>query len=269
MSTRQLLDQLLRQGQALARNVTNPAGSPGATGTDSNGQQGGGLNLSSLTDLLKGGGAGSNAGSNPLNNAGNNAAGGIGSLLSGFGGGALSGGAIGLLLGNKKFRKAGGKLAMYGGVAALGVLAYKAYGNWQKQDSAAPAGPPQTMDRLPAPEVEQHTNAVLAALIAAAKADGHIGPEERALLETELNKLSTDAGDHQWLEAELSKPLDPTEVAKHAKTPEMAAEMYLASVMIVDEESYMERAYLDELARQLKLDPNLKAHLEAQIKQPV
>jgi uncharacterized membrane protein YebE (DUF533 family) len=38
--------------------------------------------------------------------------------------------------------------------------------------------------------------------------------------------------------------------------------MYLASLLVVDEESYMERAYLDELARQLKLEPGLKERLE-------
>ncbi|MNE92887.1 hypothetical protein D3C80_1906670 [compost metagenome] len=46
----------------------------------------------------------------------------------------------------------------------------------------------------------------------------------------------------------------------------MAAEMYIASVMLVDEEHFMERAYLDELARQLKLDPALKTELENQVK---
>ena len=49
----------------------------------------------------------------------------------------------------------------------------------------------------------------------------------------------------------------------------MGAEMYLASLIMVDEESYMERAYLDELARQLKLDPALKVQLEAQIRDVV
>ena len=47
----------------------------------------------------------------------------------------------------------------------------------------------------------------------------------------------------------------------------MAAEMYLASLVMVDEENYMERAYLDELARQLKLDPDLKTELERQAEQ--
>ena len=49
-----------------------------------------------------------------------------GSLLTGLGGGALGAGALGLLLGSKKARKIGGKVAMYGGMAALGALAYRA-----------------------------------------------------------------------------------------------------------------------------------------------
>ncbi|KAF1029603.1 MAG: hypothetical protein GAK37_01691 [Pseudomonas sp.] len=53
----------------------------------------------------------------------------LGGLLGGVGGGALAAGAMGLLLGNKKARKLGGKALAYGGLAALGVIAYKAYGN--------------------------------------------------------------------------------------------------------------------------------------------
>ncbi|MFZ3203987.1 MAG: DUF533 domain-containing protein, partial [Pseudomonas sp.] len=68
------------------------------------------------------------------------------------------------------------------------------------------------------------------------------------------------------LEAELNKPLDPADVARAATSPEMAAEMYIASVLMVDEEHFMERAYLEELARQLKLDPALKSELEAQVR---
>lgn len=222
MSARQLLDQLLQSGQGLLSDATNRVQS--ATG---------------------------------------GSAGGKGSFLTGLGGGALGAGALGLLMGSKKARKIGGKVAMYGGMAALGALAFRAYGDWQRnQAGAAPAAPPQTLDRLPAPEAEQHSSAVLTAMIGAAKADGHIGPEERALLETELAKLSSDAQDRRWLETELSRPLDPAAVAQSAKTPEMAAEMYLASLLVVDEESYMERAYLDELARQLKLQPGLKEQLE-------
>lgn len=188
------------------------------------------------------------------------------SFLAGLGGGALGAGALSLLMGSKKARKIGGKVAMYGGMAALGALAYRAYGDWQRKQAQPDAQPPQTLDRLPPAQAEQHSLAILSAMIGAAKSDGHIGPEERQLLETELGKLSGDAADKQWLETELGRPLDPAAVAVGAQTPEMAAEMYLASLLVVDEESFMERAYLDELARQLNLAPDLKAQLEAQVR---
>jgi uncharacterized membrane protein YebE (DUF533 family) len=185
-----------------------------------------------------------------------------------FGKGALAGGALSLLLGNRKARKMGGKVAVYGGLAAVGVLAYKAYGDWKKQQGGADAAvAPRTVDALPAPEAESHSQAILKALIAAAKADGHVDDREREVIEGEFSRLDAEPEVRQWLQAELQKPLDPAEVARAATTPEMASEMYLASLLAVDEQNFMERAYLDELARQLKLDDSLKARLEQQMKE--
>ncbi|WP_145185546.1 tellurite resistance TerB family protein [Pseudomonas sp. URMO17WK12:I11] len=217
-----------------------------------------------LDQLLKSGqellnkNAGSGSSSSPV--------GALGGLLSGGGKGALGAGALGLLLGNKKARKYGGKVLTYGGLAALGVLAYKAYGNWQANQGTGQRGEPQTLDRLPPAEAEQHSQAVLQALVAAAKSDGHIDERERALIEGEFTRLDSDRDLQQWLHQELNKPLDPAEVARAAHTPEMAAEMYLASTMMVDQENFMERAYLDELARQLRLDPALRQELESQVR---
>lgn len=234
MITSSLLDQLLKSGQGLLQNKGSQSGNVNSPGGGSG-------------DFLSGGG-------------------GLGNLLSGFGGGALTGGAIGLLLGNKKARKVGGKVAMYGGLAALGVVAYKAYSNWQSQQAQASQSAPQTIDRVPSTQVEQHSHAILKSLIAASKADGHIDDNERQLIEAEISKMTSDMALRRWVEAELNKPLDPADVARAATTPEMAAEMYIASVMMVDEESFMERSYLTELARQLNLDPNLKNELEAQVR---
>lgn len=228
MNTRGLLDQLLKSGQDLLQNQARKS---------------------------------------PANKPSANAAGGLGSLLSGAGGGALAAGAMGLLLGNKNARKFGGKALTYGGLAALGVLAYKAYGNWQAQQNNAPQSEPQTLDRLPEQQAELHSQAILKALVAAAKADGHVDERERNLIEGEFVKLTPDQDLQHWLHAELNKPLDPADVARAASTPEMAAEMYIASVMLVDEEHFMERAYLDELARQLKIEPGLKTELELQVRQ--
>lgn len=204
--------------------------------------------------------------------SGKGASGGQGSALGGdFGKGALVGGALGLLLGNRKARKLGGKVAVYGGLAALGVMAYKAYGDWKKQQdgggataAASPAPPPSA---LPAPDAETHSQAILKALIAAAKADGHVDERERQIIEGEFSRIDADPEVRQWLQAELQKPLDPAEVAHAATSPELASEMYLASLLAADEQNFMERAYLDELARQLKLDGALKAKLEQQLRE--
>lgn len=248
MITRGLLDQLLKSGQDLMQQK-----SAGSSAGGSAGGLGGALG-GALGGLLGGAGKGGQGGD-------------LGTLLKGAGGGALAAGALGMLLGNKSARKMGGKALTYGGLAALGVVAYKAYSNWQAQQASAPQAEPQTLDRLPAPQAELHSQAILKALVGAAKADGHVDARERQLIEGELVKLTTDAELQHWLQAELNKPLDPAEIARAASTPEMAAEMYIASVLMVDEEHFMERAYLEELARQLKLDPALKAELEAQVRQ--
>lgn len=184
---------------------------------------------------------------------------GSGPLNAGFGKGALAGGALGLLLGSNRTTR---KLATYGGLAALGVMAYKAYSEHKQQQGAAVE--PRTLDRLPPAEAELHSRAVLKALVGAAKADGHIDARERSVIEGEFSRIDDDAELRGWLSAELEKPLDPADVASAATTPEIAAEMYLASVLAADEQSFMERAYLDELARKLQLDDALKAKLEQQ-----
>ena len=107
------------------------------------------------------------------------------------------------------------------------------------------------------------------ALIAAAKADGHVDDRERQLIDGEIGKLTQDPHLLGWVDLELKKPLDPAAIAAVATTPEIAAEMYLASILAVDEENFMERAYLQELAKQLRLEPGLQAELSSQAKKAI
>jgi uncharacterized membrane protein YebE (DUF533 family) len=190
--------------------------------------------------------------------------------------GAAAGGVLAMLLGSKRGRSLGGSALKLGSVAAIGTLAWKVYqehqAKQQAQPAAAAAGAPRAMPSvpgfaaLPAPQLELHSQAMLKAMIAAAKADGHMDERERALVEVELTRSEADPAARRWVEDELRRPVEPAEVAMAAKTPEMAAEIYLASALVVDETTTMERAYLDELAKQLKLDANLKAALESKAK---
>jgi uncharacterized membrane protein YebE (DUF533 family) len=218
------------------------------------------------------GAPGTSGNSGPLNKLGG---------LGGFAGGAAAGGALALLLGSKSGRRLGGKAVRYGGAAALGALALKAYQQWQENQSRQPVPQPatgtaaaepvvtplresQVIHRLPAPDAEQQSRALLAAMIAAAKADGHVDDAERERIDSALQRLDDDPHLHRFVAEQLRKPLDPAEVAGMASTPELAAEVYLASLLVADETGYMERAYLDELARQLKLPAGLKESLHAQ-----
>lgn len=188
----------------------------------------------------------------------------ISSVISDKGGAALAGGALGLLLGSKSGRKMGGKVLTYGGLAVLGTLAYKAFQNYKTQSGHTHI-PPNSLNHVAMGELEGRSKAVLIAIIAAAKADGHIDEKERGLIDAEVSKLTSDPSLQRWFESELNKPLDPAYVAKFAATPEMAAEIYLASLLAVDQQSFMEKSYIEELGRQLNLPPAFQAELAGQV----
>lgn len=189
--------------------------------------------------------------------------------------GAAVGGVLGLLLGTRRGRSMGGTALKYGSVAALGALAWKAYQEHQAREAAGTAAgtagaaqptgaaSPAPFAALPAPQQEAHSRAMLKALIAAAKADGHMDEREQGLVQAELQRTGADAATRAWVETELRRPVEPAEVAAAASGPEMAAEIYLASLLVVDQTSTMERAYLDALATALRLAPALKSDLEA------
>jgi uncharacterized membrane protein YebE (DUF533 family) len=196
--------------------------------------------------------------------------------------GAAAGGVLALLLGSRGGRSLTGKALKVGTVAALGTMAWRAYNDWQAQQQGRQAGAPsaaagapqaralpapEAFERLPAAQLEDHSRAMLKAMIAAAKADGHLDERERGLVEAELQRLEADPATRRWMEDELRRPVEPAEVARAAlgptASPQMAAEVYLASLLVVDDTTTMERAYLDELARQLQLAPGLRAELEA------
>jgi len=205
--------------------------------------------------------------------------GGSGGFLSGAGGGALAGGLAALLLGSKAGREIGGEALKLGGMAAVGALAYKAYNDWQSGKQAAPAtqqAPQAPVRMLPAPsgtpfnpstEAGQQTLArhLLRAMIAAAKADGHVDAQEQARIFAEMDKLPLGADDKAFVMDELRAKLDVDAVAGAAATPEEAAEIYTASLLAIDVDNAAERGYLAMLAARLELDDALVAHLHGSV----
>ncbi|KHA70025.1 Inner membrane protein yebE [Pseudomonas chlororaphis] len=249
MNTSDLLEQLLR-GQASAGQQSSASAGAGLGG------------LGGLLGGLLGGGSGAASGGGSAGGLG-----GLGGLLGGLLGGGAGGGLGGALGGGGRTQSRSGG-TNYAALASLGMMAYQAYQAWQRsQASAAPQQIPQTANLLAGPEVEEHSHAVLRALIAAAKADGEIDTREQQMISGEISKHTDDPQLQQWFDEEVAKPLDANEVAQAAKgDPAMAAEMYLVSVILVDDQRDAERSYLDELAAALQIAPDLQVHLEQQAK---
>ncbi|HEY8509863.1 MAG TPA: DUF533 domain-containing protein, partial [Steroidobacteraceae bacterium] len=150
----------------------------------------------------------------------------------GFATGAVAGGLLGLLIGSKKVRKMAGGALGYGGAAVLGALAYRAYQNYRQQQAAHTITPAEISDvsatqlphTQPAAGGGSFELVLIEAMVAAAKADGHIDAEEQRRLFSEVERLGLDAESKACVFDLLAKPVDLSKIASSATTPEQASE---------------------------------------------
>jgi uncharacterized membrane protein YebE (DUF533 family) len=207
--------------------------------------------------------------------------------------GAAMGGLAGSVLGNVLTGRGGGgsgkKMLKYGGLAAIGYVAYQA---WQKNQAqktagagmpgaAAPApgagslaglgaswSPPTTPQALPASfDLEASGNAssalrVIQAMVAASKADGVVDATERDRVFDKLREANLPQQDQDEVLRLLTQPMDMEAVVRGVGSRELALEIYAASVFVVAPASRAERAYLDLLAARLGLEGDLTLQVE-------
>jgi uncharacterized membrane protein YebE (DUF533 family) len=206
---------------------------------------------------------------------------GIGNLASkipgGLLGGAAAGGVMALLVGNKSARKFVGKAASYGGAAVLGGLALKAYENWQ-QGSAAPAnsnsnvhsaGMQQQEETFSIPEQQpaDFNLYLVKAMIAAARADGHIDADEQQRIFRAVDQMGLSRETKALLFDLLNKPISVEEIASGANGLEQKTELYLASCLAINPDHPSEQVHLEKLALALQLPAGLAEHLQSQAQQ--
>lgn len=192
-------------------------------------------------------------------------------MMGGMGKGALAAGALALLLGTSGGRKVTGGALRVGSLAALGGLAFKAYKQWQNSGDETVAAaekvaqtPPEHLESLSEVELDARSKKLLQAVVAAAKADGHIDDNERKMMNDFMANLGESDELNAFIQSELSTPLDPARIAADTQAPGLAGEVYLMSKMMINEENFMEKSYLDALANELKLDEALVAELDKQ-----
>jgi uncharacterized membrane protein YebE (DUF533 family) len=201
---------------------------------------------------------------------------------SGFAGG-IAGGLASSLLTSKSGRKMGKNMLKLGGVAAVSALAYTAYQRYSNADNAAatptiPANDKSMSKISLAPtgsaflpeESDQSANedlglTLVRAMIAVARADGRLDAQESQVIFQKINSLGLDSESQNLLVQEMGHPVDVDAIVNSASSPEMAAEIYIASLLAIDVDNDAEKAYLAMLAARLQLPPDLVTELEAQV----
>jgi uncharacterized membrane protein YebE (DUF533 family) len=161
-----------------------------------------------------------------------------------------------------------GALARIGGVAALGGLAYYAWKRHEAAQQGAPApARPAALEPPPAgflPESKEGlARLTLKAMINAAKADGQIDTDEKARLFDRLGQVDLSPAERDFLFDELARPMDTEGLVAEARTPALAAQVYAASLLIIDPDRPAEQAYLADLAGRLGVTPALAAEIRA------
>ncbi|GGB40863.1 protein YebE [Roseibium aquae] len=202
-------------------------------------------------------------------------------FLGSQGGGLALGGLAGLMLGSKSGRKMGKKAVQYGGMALVAGLAYKAYQGYRanQQGAQRPSYPQDEPIPLEAPRgtafdparqpggENQFAVTLLTAMIAAAKADGHIDRDEQDRIFAKIDEAGLGAEAKAFLMDELRSPLDLDKIVGSATCPETAAEIYAASRLAIDPDHPAEKAYLQMLAARLGLDVDLVNEIEMAVRE--
>jgi len=183
-----------------------------------------------------------------------------------------------VLLGTKTGRSIAGNALAIGGLAAIVGLGYQAYKNYQSgQAPATPSdAPPPKTAVLPPPaesgfgaaspaQSNEFVLVLIRAMIAAAKADGHIDDGERALILDKVKAADVSGEAAFFIEQELSQPTDIDALVAAAVTEEQRVELYTASRLTIEPDSRAERGYLDLLAGRLGLPDALVDHIEATV----
>ncbi|MGE5234788.1 MAG: tellurite resistance TerB family protein [Acidobacteriota bacterium] len=168
-----------------------------------------------------------------------------------------------------------------GAKAAIGLglmgVAIAAVEHYQQQQTAArpsappppPGGaggavPPPLPGALPPPlpaAAHQQAIVLVQAMIAAASADGVIDDDERARIHARVEGSGAGPEERAFLESQLAAPPNLDAVVAGVSSPQLAEEVYLASLLAVTLDSNAERVYIRELASRLALDQETVARL--------
>ena len=183
----------------------------------------------------------------------NLAAGGIGALL-----GALMGGSK-----STTMNSLGG-----GMMGLLGMMAYKALsgsmsGNAQNNTQPTTQNYAREYTRPSPKQQESDAEIIITAMIDAAKSDGQVDPAELSRIMETMKSSGIGQEGVNYVIQKLQGPMETAKIIAAVNgRPELAAQLYSASLMAIEVDTDAERRYLDKLANAMGLSPAVVRNIE-------
>lgn len=226
--------------------VSASAGRRAQSVASSMGGVGGLQNL--LGGLLSGGQSMVNRAGRAVGGNDNLAAAGMGALI-----GALSGRSNSSAMGGL-----GGGL-----MGLLGMMAFKALSNaGQKAQMPYGLADAQAGAQAAAPTADD-AKLIITAMVDAAKADGQVDQEELNRITGRIKETGIGQEGINYIIAQLQAPMATAAIVQAVRgRPEMAAQVYSASLMAIEVDTAAERRYLDDLANAMGLPPQVAQNIE-------
>jgi uncharacterized membrane protein YebE (DUF533 family) len=182
--------------------------------------------------------------------------------LDGLKKGAIASAILVGLLGTKGGRSLTGKAIKIGSVVALGSAAYRGYQHWTNinDDHISP------IYELNGKEAQERAFLLISAMVSAANADGKLDDNESAILKREILDMNLPKRLFEEVSAIVDQPLSASELSNRVHNQAVASEVYMAARILIDDDpSAIEIAYIKDLVLGLGLDANLLESLDAQL----
>jgi uncharacterized membrane protein YebE (DUF533 family) len=109
---------------------------------------------------------------------------------------------------------------------------------------------------------ESTAQLIVKGMINAAKADGEIDSAEMQRIVGKLQEAGMDEEMRAWVLNEMGQPLDLDAFAAEVPGPEVAAQIYAASLLSIEVDTDAERAYLAGFAQKTGLHPMVVQHIQ-------
>jgi uncharacterized membrane protein YebE (DUF533 family) len=191
-----------------------------------------------------------------------------------MGAGVAAGGLGAVVLGTSTGRALVGSALKVGALALIGGLAYKAVQNFQAGKPLLDGGQPQALVEAPSgsgyeARAVTHDTALLyiRAMIAAAAADGRIDAREQEKIMGGLKQAGIDREAEEFLAQEMNNPATTADLAAAVHGDAEAVQVFTAARIAVDVDNAEEHDFLVALAKDLGLDDELVAHIDATARQ--